>query len=107
MYTIRFKLEQLGLPPIVLQKIEPGYSLLEIAITNSVILRHDCGGICSCSTCHIYLEKGNGFVCEMSNREKDFIGKVANLRPASRLACQCLLKDGSGTIEVTVPVQAT
>jgi 2Fe-2S ferredoxin len=105
MYTIRFKFEQPGLAAIVLQNIEPGYSLLEIALKNSIALRHDCGGICACSTCHIYLEKGEDFIHEISNKEKDFITRVPNPGPVSRLACQCLMNVGSGEIEVTIPAQ--
>ena len=105
MHTIKFKFEQAGLAPIELRKTGPGYSLLEIALSNNISLLHNCGGICACSTCHIYLEKGKEFVFEISVREKDFINKVINVRTVSRLACQCLLLDGRGEIEVTIPDQ--
>jgi len=105
MYTIRFKFEQPALPPVTLRNIEPGYSLLEIALNNHISLHHDCGGICSCSTCHVYLEKGEEFVAAMSQRETDLIGRATNRSPESRLACQCLLKECHGEIEVTLPDQ--
>ena len=105
MYTIKFKFEQAGLDPIELGKSESGYSLLEIALSNNISLLHNCGGICACSTCHIYLEKGKEFVQAVSDREKDFITRAINVRPVSRLACQCLLLDGRGEIEVTIPDQ--
>jgi ferredoxin, 2Fe-2S len=106
MYTIRFKFEQPGLPPITLRNIEPGYSLLEIAVNNDIRLHHDCGAICSCSTCHVYVEKGVEFVAAMNKREKDLIERVTNRNLDSRLACQCLLKEGHGEIDVTLPDQA-
>jgi ferredoxin, 2Fe-2S len=105
MHIIKFKFEQAGLAPIELRKTEPGYSLLVIAVMNNISLLHNCGGICACSTCHIYLEKGKEFVHEVSDREKDFIERAINARPVSRLACQCLLRDGRGEIEVTIPDQ--
>lgn len=85
--------------------VQPGYSLLEIALTNSIELHHSCGGICSCSTCHLYLEKGEGFVAAINKREKDLIDRTVNPRLVSRLGCQCLLKEGRGDIEVTLPDQ--
>jgi ferredoxin, 2Fe-2S len=105
MYTIRFKFEQPGIPPVTLWNIEPGYSLLEIAVNNHIKLHHDCGGICSCSTCHVYLEKGEEFVAAMNKREKDLIERAAIRRTDSRLACQCLLKEGNGEIDVKLPDQ--
>jgi ferredoxin, 2Fe-2S len=106
MYTIKFKFEQPGLAPVTLTNAEPGYSLLEIAINNRIELHHACGGICSCSTCHLYLEKGERFVTEINTREKYLIARAFNTRLVSRLGCQCLLKEGRGKIEVTLPDQA-
>jgi ferredoxin, 2Fe-2S len=105
MYTIKFKFEQPGLTPVTLTNVKPGYSLLEISLTNNIELHHKCGGICACSTCHLYLEKGEEFVAGISDREEDFIDRAVNPRLVSRLACQCLLKDGNGEIEVTLPYQ--
>ena len=105
MYTIKFKFEQPGLIPVTLQNVQPGYSLLEIALDNGIELHHDCGGICSCSTCHLYLEKGEEFIAAINKREKDLIDRGVNPRLVSRLGCQCLLKEGRGEIEVTLPDQ--
>ena len=98
--------EQPGLSPVTLNNVEPGYSLLEIALNNSIGLHHDCGGICACSTCHIYLEKGALFVADMGRREEDLVAREGNWRLVSRLACQCLLHEGRGEIEVTLPDQS-
>lgn len=106
MYKIKFKFEQPGLIPVILNKVEPGYSLLEIALNNSIELHHDCGGICACSTCHIYLDNGAQFVADIGRREEDLVVRAANRRLVSRLACQCLLHEGKGEIEVTLPDQA-
>ncbi len=106
MYTIQFTFEQPGITPVTVKNVEPGYSLLEIALDNKVDLHHNCGGICSCSTCHLYLEKGEQLVNEISRREKDFIQRAKNPGSRSRLACQCLLRKGVGEIEITIPDQA-
>jgi len=105
MYTIKFKFEQKGLEPVTLADISPGQSLLEVALENDIELHHNCGGVCACSTCHLYLEKGEEFVEELSDKEEDFIDRAVNPKLISRLACQCVLQEGEGEIEVTLPDQ--
>lgn len=105
MYTIKFKFEQKGLSPVILNDVESGQSLLEVALKNDIELHHNCGGVCACSTCHLYVEKGAGFLEELSDREEDFIDRAVSPKLNSRLGCQCLLNDGEGEIEVTLPDQ--
>lgn len=105
MYTIRFKFEQPGLEPVILSNIEEGQSLLEVALKNDIDLHHNCGGVCACSTCHLYVNKGEDFLEELSDREEDFIDRAVNPRLSSRLGCQCLLLEGDGEVEVTLPDQ--
>lgn len=105
MYKIRFNFEQPGVEPVTLTNIEAGYSLLEVALKNDIELHHNCGGVCACSTCHLYVEKGGDFLEELSDREEDFIDRAVNPKLNSRLGCQCLLQEGSGEIEVTLPDQ--
>lgn len=105
MYTVTFNFEQKGLAPVTLDNVEAGQSLLELALTNDIDLHHNCGGVCACTTCHLYVEKGMEFLEELSDREEDFIDRAINPRLNSRLGCQSLLLDGSGEIEVTLPDQ--
>jgi len=88
-----------------LEQVEPGQSLLEVALTNNIELHHNCGGVCACSTCHLYINKGENFLEEISDKEEDFIDRAVNPRLNSRLGCQCVLVEGAGTLEVTIPDQ--
>jgi ferredoxin, 2Fe-2S len=106
MYTIRFKFEEKGLSPITLENIAPGQSILEVALEHDIELHHNCGMVCACSTCHIYLEKGEQFVPDITDKEEDFIDRARNPRLNSRLGCQCILEEGGGVLEVTVPDQS-
>jgi len=90
MYTIKFNFEEKGKEPIVLENIEPGNS---------------CGGVCACTTCHLYVEKGMDHLEELSDREEDFIDRAVNPKLNSRLGCQSLLLDGDGVVEVLLPDQ--
>lgn len=105
MYTIRFNFEQQGLAPVTLKNIPAGQSLLEVALKNDIELHHNCGGVCACSTCHLYVNKGEDSLEELSDKEEDFIDRAINPRLNSRLGCQCLLLDGGGEVEVTLPDQ--
>ncbi len=105
MYKIRFSFEQKGLEPIRLEQVAAGQSLLEVALIHDIELHHNCGGVCACSTCHVYIEKGEENLEELSEKEEDFIDRAVNPRINSRLGCQCVLLDGEGQIEVTLPDQ--
>jgi 2Fe-2S ferredoxin len=105
MYTITYRFEQKGLESVTLNQVKPGQSLLEIALTNNIELHHNCGGVCACSTCHLYVEQGEEFLEELSDKEENFIDRAVNPRLNSRLGCQCVLQPGSGTVEVTLPDQ--
>ena len=106
MYTIKINFEQPGLQPVTLENIEAGQSLLEVALTHDIELHHNCGGVCACSTCHLYVNKGEDHLEELSDKEEDFIDRAINPRINSRLGCQCVLQDGDGTVKVTLPDQS-
>jgi 2Fe-2S ferredoxin len=105
MYTIKVKFEEKGLAPVTLENIEKGQTLLEVFLKNDIELHHNCGGVCACTTCHIYIEKGMDFIDEITDREEDYIDRAVNPRLNSRLGCQSLLLDGGGEVEVTLPDQ--
>ncbi len=84
--------------------ISTGESVLDIAMEEDIGLHHNCGGVCGCSTCHIYIISGMTCFQEISDREEDFIDRAINPKINSRLACQCVLEADSDVI-VTVPDQ--
>ena len=105
MYTIRINFEEKGLEPVTLNNIAADQSLLEVCLDNQIELHHNCGAVCACSTSHIYINKGADFLEELNDREEDFIDRAVNPRINSRLGCQCVLQEGSGVIEITLPDQ--
>jgi 2Fe-2S ferredoxin len=106
MYTINIKFEEKGLEPVTLKDIEEGQTLLEVFLKNDIELHHNCGGVCACTTCHIYIEKGMDFIDEITDREEDYIDRAVNPRLNSRLGCQSLLLEGDGEVQVTLPDQS-
>lgn len=107
MYRITFNFEQKDLQPVTLENIAPDQNIVEVALENGIELHHNCGMVCGCSTCHLYLEQGDEFVPEISDREEDFIDRARNPKINSRLGCQCILDPAkSGHITVTLPDQS-
>ena len=106
MYTLKIKFEQKGLEPVTLENIPPGDSLLEICLDNDIELHHNCGGVCACTTCHLYIDNGMDYLEEITEKEEDFIDRAVNPRLNSRLGCQSVLLEGEGVIEITLPDQS-
>ncbi|MEY3378371.1 MAG: hypothetical protein RLZZ328_1539 [Bacteroidota bacterium] len=105
MYSIKVNFEQKGLTPVSLENIEADQSLLEVMLDNGIELHHNCGAVCACSTCHLYVNKGMEHLAELSDKEEDFIDRAVSPRIESRLGCQCELQTGTGEIEITLPDQ--
>jgi 2Fe-2S ferredoxin len=107
MAIIKFSFENKNLAPVEV-KASLGDNLSEIADDNDIHINHNCGRVCACSTCHVYILKGEEFLAEISDREEDFIDRATNPRINSRLSCQCELTEDSKDliIEVLVPDQS-
>lgn len=105
MVKIKFIFEDGSAPKEV--DIESGYTVLEAALLNDIKLNHNCGGVCACSTCHVYVEKGMEHLPETTEKEEDFIDRARDPRLNSRLSCQCDLMEDGAVIEVIVPDQST
>ena len=105
MYKITFKFEQKGLSPVIIENVEADQSVLEVALKNNIDLHHNCGGVCACSTCHLYVDHGEDVIEELSDKEEDFIDRAINPKLNSRLGCQCVLQEGDGEVVITLPDQ--
>ena len=79
-----------------------GEHLLELAIDSGINIEHACGGVCACSTCHVYIERGMDQLSEASEAEEDRVEEAPGLQRNSRLSCQCEV-EGKGPIVVRVP----
>ena len=106
MATIKFRFEDKNIQDVIAEGVAEGYSILEATEDFDVHLNHNCGGVCACSTCHIYIQKGDEFLEEISDKEEDFIDRAANPTLQSRLACQCIILDNDAVIEVKIPDQS-
>ncbi|MCX5661894.1 MAG: 2Fe-2S iron-sulfur cluster-binding protein [Planctomycetota bacterium] len=79
-----------------------GQDLLDVAMENGINIEHACGGVCACSTCHVYINEGMKSLSEAQDDEMDRVEEAPALRRTSRLACQSVIQ-GAGPIVVEVP----
>lgn len=70
--------------------VESGINLMEVAVLNNIRgIDGECGGCCSCGTCHVYVEGVDGDLPEPGEAERGLLSGIAvNIRDNSRLACQ-------------------
>ena len=106
MATVRFTFEDPSIEPKTVAHVPEGYSILEVTEDHDIHLNHNCGGVCACSTCHVYIEKGEDYLEEISDKEEDFVDRAINPRLESRLGCQCIILDENAVIEVQIPDQS-
>lgn len=67
-----------------------GMSVMQTAVNNGVDgIVAECGGACSCATCHVYVDEGwFGKLPEAQAMEKEMLDFVMSPEPTSRLSCQ-------------------
>lgn len=83
-----------------------GLSLMQVATTAGVPgIIGECGGSCSCATCHVYLEPSElGLVPPMEPGESDMLDFAASPREAgSRLGCQVVVTAQMEGLRVRLP----
>ena len=107
MAVVKFTFEDKNIPDKTIDKVEAGYSILEIAEDNDIHLNHNCGGVCACSTCHVYIYEGDDYLEEISDKEEDFIDRAINPKLESRLGCQCVILEDEAVINVEIPDQSS
>ena len=62
----------------VIVTVDSGDTILDAALDNNLHLNHNCGAVCACSTCHVYIDKGMNDLPEISDKEEDFIDRAEN-----------------------------
>ena len=74
-------------------------SLLDIALRDRVNLRHACGGICACITCHVVVEQGDENLSPMERDEQELLYRIPDYTLHSRLACRTVVH-GDATVRI-------
>ncbi|HEY4011844.1 MAG TPA: 2Fe-2S iron-sulfur cluster-binding protein [Polyangiaceae bacterium] len=79
-----------------------GASILDAAAKAHIPEGSACGGVCACSTCHVYVTRGAQLLSEQEDDEADILDKAFDVRGSSRLGCQStIVEDGTIEVEIT------
>lgn len=83
-------------------EVPVGTSILQAAQAVHAPEGYACGGVCACSTCHVYVVAGAELLREIEDDENDILDKAFDVRATSRLGCQAILeRDGVVEVEIT------
>lgn len=84
---------------------ESGTSLMDIAVDNGVAgIAAECGGACSCATCHIYIDPA--WIAQLpgpDDAELELLEFAVDLKENSRLSCQIEITEEFDGLVVRTP----
>jgi len=83
-----------------------GRSVMEAAIHGNVRgIDAECGGCCSCATCHVYVDESYLPLIPAADEMEDELlqGVASERRPESRLSCQLIVSPALDGLTVSVP----
>jgi 2Fe-2S ferredoxin len=89
-------------------EVKPGESLMFGATQGGVGgIVGECGGFCSCATCHIYVDDAwLDKLTPMTEHEDEMLeGTVSERKPGSRLSCQVSMTEALDGLVVHTPEQ--
>jgi 2Fe-2S ferredoxin len=80
-----------------------GWRTMEVIRDWGLNIKAECGGACSCATCHVYVEDGwYEKLNPPSPDELDMLDMALAVQPNSRLSCQILANEKTDGIKVTI-----
>lgn len=86
----------------ITQEVPLGSSILDAAQAGHAPEGYACGGVCACSTCHVYVKAGAELLSAAEEDEEDILDKAFDVQMSSRLGCQAKLqRDGLVTLRIT------
>lgn len=87
--------------------VQVGTSVMQGALNNLVPgIEGDCGGLCACATCHVYVPAEWAKRCgEPEELEVNILDFAFDVKPESRLACQIHVTQALDGLVVHMPVR--
>ena len=84
-----------------------GWRAMEVIRDWGLNIKAECGGACSCATCHVYVDdEWFDKLPAPSDDEEDLLYSTLDKKPNSRLSCQILLSEDLDGLELTIAPSA-
>lgn len=81
-----------------------GQSVMDGSVRNNLPgIVAECGGSCSCATCHVFVTDGASHFDEPTDEERELLEFAEGSDATSRLSCQLILGEHCAGVRVTVP----
>jgi len=86
-------------------EVPSGLTVMEGAVDNNIPgIEAECGGACSCATCHVYVDPAwTKITGEAEFLEQDMLEAALDLEDSSRLSCQIEVSDELDGLIVRLP----
>lgn len=84
-------------------KAPPGATLMEVLRDQDLGVAALCGGMCSCATCHVYVDEA--WVAKLpaaQSDETEILSELPDRKSTSRLSCQIAVLPAYEGLKVTV-----
>ena len=80
-----------------------GQKVMEIIRNASLDIEAQCGGCCSCATCHVYIDPDDwSRIGKCTQDEEDMLDLVDGVKETSRLSCQILYSEAMNGLKVEI-----
>lgn len=80
-----------------------GWRVMEIIRDHGLPIKAECGGCCSCATCHVYVDDAwLDKLYPARDDEIDMLDDAFDVEENSRLSCQLLMRDDLDGLAVTL-----
>ena len=83
-------------------RVKLGTSVLHAGLAAGLVMESACGEVCACSTCHVWVQKGQNLLSTPEEDEEDTLDKALLVKSGSRLSCQSKIVK-AGSLEVAFP----
>ena len=81
-----------------------GWRVMEIIRDHGLPIKAECGGACSCATCHVYVDKAwLGKIQPVQEMEKTMLDFAEGVEANSRLSCQIQVTEALDGMTVRMP----
>lgn len=80
-----------------------GWRVMEVIRDYGLPIKAECGGACSCATCHVYVD--DAWVAKLYpplDEEIDMLDEAFEVQDNSRLSCQILMEEQFDGLKVTL-----
>lgn len=80
-----------------------GWRVMEIIRDHGLPIKAECGGCCSCATCHVYVDADwQDKLHPARDDETEMLDEAFDVRDNSRLSCQIIMNESLDGLHLTL-----